>query len=70
MPSSPAPDNPDPRGSPPPADTQVALPSPELIEQRRRSVAMLRPGVWAFRREEAIEVLEVLVQALRALRSG
>ena len=45
------------------------LPSPELIEQRRRSVAMLRPGVWAFRREEAFDVLEPLVQALRALRS-
>lgn len=45
------------------------LPSPELIEQRRRSVAMLRPGVWAFRREEAIDLLEVLIQALRALRA-
>jgi len=46
------------------------LPSPELIEQQRRSIAMLGPGVWALRREEAIDVLEVLVRALRTLRAS
>lgn len=34
------------------------LPSPELIENRRRSVAMLTPGVPALSREEALELLQ------------
>jgi hypothetical protein len=44
------------------------LPSPELVEQRRRSVAMLAPGQMALRREEAMAVLGQLVEALREVR--
>jgi hypothetical protein len=41
------------------------LPIPELVENRRRSVAMLTPGVPALNREEALELLEQLAEALR-----
>ncbi|MEM7273914.1 MAG: hypothetical protein AAF547_12590 [Actinomycetota bacterium] len=34
-------------------------------EQVRRSVAMLPPGSWAMRREQALGVLEALIRALR-----
>jgi hypothetical protein len=46
----------------------VDLPIPEVVENRRRSIAMLTPGVPALKREEALELLEQLVEALRQLR--
>jgi hypothetical protein len=46
----------------------AALPSPELVENRRRSIAMLAPGAPALDRDEALEILSQLVQALRELR--
>jgi hypothetical protein len=45
------------------------LPSPELVENRRRSIAMLPVGAPALNREEALEVLRQLVEALRRLRA-
>ena len=39
--------------------------TPEAWEQVRRSVAMLAPGAWALRREQALEALSVLITALR-----
>jgi hypothetical protein len=44
------------------------LPIPELVENERRSVAMLAPGVPALSREEALELLEQLEAALLELR--
>jgi hypothetical protein len=44
------------------------LPIPELVENRRRSIAMLAPGSPALNRDEALEVLRQLVEALRELR--
>jgi hypothetical protein len=44
------------------------LPIPELVEQRRRSVAMLAPDAPALNRDEALELLELLRDALRELR--
>ena len=38
--------------------------TPEAWEQVRRSVAMLAPGAWAFRREQALEALSTLIAAL------
>jgi hypothetical protein len=46
----------------------VELPIPELVENRRRSVAMLEPGVPALNREEAMELLEQLEAALVELQ--
>jgi hypothetical protein len=46
------------------------LPIPELIENRRRSIAMLPAGAPALNRDEALELLEQLVEALRRLRAG
>jgi hypothetical protein len=43
-------------------------PSPELVENRRRSVAMLPPGAPALNREEALALLEQLKAALPELR--
>jgi hypothetical protein len=37
------------------------LPIPELVENRRRSIAMLPPGAPALNRDEALELLEQLV---------
>ena len=45
------------------------LPIPELVENRRRSIAMLAPGVSALNREEALELLEQLETALLELRT-
>jgi hypothetical protein len=42
-------------------------PLPELVENHLRSAAMLTPGATALNREEALEVLEQLVEALRRL---
>jgi hypothetical protein len=44
------------------------LPIPELIENRRRSIAMLPPGAPALNRDEALEVLTQLAEALREMR--
>jgi hypothetical protein len=44
------------------------LPTPELVENRLRSIAMLPPGAPALNRDEALELLEQLNAALLALR--
>jgi hypothetical protein len=44
------------------------LPIPELVENRRRSIAMLPAGAPALNRDEALEVLAQLRDALRELR--
>jgi hypothetical protein len=44
------------------------LPIPEFVENRRRSIAMLPPGAPALNREEALELLTQLAEALRELR--
>jgi hypothetical protein len=44
------------------------LPSPEAVENTRRSVAMLEPEQWAFRRDEALRVLAQLKAAVEELR--
>jgi hypothetical protein len=46
------------------------LPIPELVENHMRSVTMLTPGAPALNREEALELLEQLVEALRRLRAS
>jgi len=51
-----------------PLTVVVDLPIPELVEYQRRSIAMLAPGAPALNREEALEVLEQLGEALRQLR--
>jgi hypothetical protein len=44
-------------------------PIPELVENRLRCVAMLPPGAPALNRDEALELLEQLAEALRRLRA-
>ena len=44
------------------------LPTPELVENRRRSIAMLAVGAPALNRDEALEVLRQLEAALVELR--
>jgi hypothetical protein len=44
------------------------LPIPELVENRRRSIAMLPSGVPALNRDEALELLGQLEAALLELR--
>jgi hypothetical protein len=44
------------------------LPTPELVENRRRSVAMLPVGAPALNRDEALELLGQLEAALSELR--
>jgi len=44
------------------------LPTPELVENRRRSIAMLPAGAPALNRDEALEILRQLGEALRELR--
>jgi hypothetical protein len=51
------------------AATVAQVPIPELVENRRRSIAMLPPGAPALNRDEALELLEQLRDALRELRS-
>jgi hypothetical protein len=46
----------------------VDLPIPELVENRRRSVAMLPTGALALNRDEALEVLRQLERALREIK--
>ncbi len=43
--------------------------TPEAWEQIRRSVAMLSPGAWALRREQALEALTALITTLRSQQS-
>lgn len=45
--------------------TRDDLTSPEALERKRRSVAMLSPGQMALKREEAMLLLDVLVAQLR-----
>jgi len=44
------------------------LPIPELVENRRRSIAMLPAGAPALNRDEALELLDQLEAAPLALR--
>jgi hypothetical protein len=44
------------------------LPSPEVVENRRRSIAMLAQGAPALNRDEALKVLRQLVEALREVQ--
>ena len=44
------------------------LPIPEFVENRRRSIAMLPVGAPALNRDEALEVLRQLVDALEEFR--
>ena len=44
------------------------LPIPELVENRRRSIAMLPTGAPALNRDEALEVLRQLGDTLHELR--
>jgi hypothetical protein len=44
------------------------LPIPEFLENRLRSIAMLPPGAPALNRDEALELLEQLAEALNELR--
>jgi len=46
----------------------VELPIPELVENQRRSIAMLEPGAPALTREEALELLEQFKTALDEIR--
>jgi hypothetical protein len=45
------------------------LPTPELVENRRRSIAMLPTGVPALNRDEALELLGQLNAAQVELRA-
>jgi hypothetical protein len=51
------------------SSTVADLPIPELVENRRRSIAMLPVGAPALNRDEALEILGQLVEALRQLRA-
>jgi len=44
------------------------LPIPELVENRRRSIAMLPFGAPAMNRDEALEILDQLKAALSEVR--
>lgn len=59
-----------PPGSPPGPAPASSLPpdSPEEWEGVRRSVAMLQPGAWALKREQALAALGLLVTLLRRAR--
>jgi hypothetical protein len=46
----------------------VDLPIPKLVENQRRSIAMLAPGAPALNRDEALELLAQLRDALREIR--
>jgi hypothetical protein len=50
------------------ASTVADLPIPELVENRRRSIAMLPTGAPALNRDEALEVLRQRGDALREIR--
>ncbi|MEZ5340836.1 MAG: hypothetical protein R2706_05140 [Acidimicrobiales bacterium] len=44
--------------------------TPEAWEQVRRSIAMLAPGAWALRREQALQALSSLIVTLRAQQAA
>jgi hypothetical protein len=44
------------------------LPTPELVENHRRSIAMLPVGAPALNREETLKLLTQLAEALQELR--
>jgi hypothetical protein len=44
------------------------LPIPELVENRRRSIAMLPAGAPALNRDEALELLDQFTSAVLELR--
>jgi hypothetical protein len=44
------------------------LPIPELVENQRRSIAMLPTGAPALNRDEALEILRQLSDALHEVR--
>jgi hypothetical protein len=46
------------------------LPIPELVENRRRSIAMLPVGAPALNRDEALELLKQLEAALKEVRGS
>lgn len=48
--------------------TTAELPSVYAIENQQRSVAMLSPGQWALKREDALDLLQQLSTALEELR--
>jgi hypothetical protein len=50
------------------AESMADLPIAELVENRRRSIAMLPPGAPALKRDEALEVFAQLRDALREIR--
>jgi hypothetical protein len=52
----------------PQAAAVADLPIPELVENRRRSIAMLPVGAPALNRDEALELLAQLEAALLELR--
>jgi hypothetical protein len=56
-------------GTSPVAQAVADLPIPELVENRRRSIAMLPTGAPALNRDEALELLGQLAEALRQLRN-
>jgi hypothetical protein len=43
-------------------------PTPELVENRRRSIAMLPPGAPALNRDDALDVLRQLGDALHEVK--
>ena len=45
------------------------LPIRELVENERRSIAMLPPGAPALNRDDALDLLEQLAEALRRLKA-
>lgn len=46
----------------------VDLSEPHELEQVRRSIAMALPGSWALKREEALRLLDLLIQGRNAER--
>jgi hypothetical protein len=46
----------------------LTTPIPELVENRLRSIALLPVGAPALNRDEALELLRQLAEALRELR--
>jgi hypothetical protein len=46
----------------------ATLPTPELVENRRRSIAVLPSGAPALNRDDSLELLRQLGEALRELR--
>jgi len=57
-----------PRTHVPYGESVAELPTPELVENQRRSIAMLPTGAPALNRDEALELLGQLEAALVELR--